>query len=42
MPIQQQFKILFVGAILLGNLSPASARSWKPTAMQLAGDYATI
>ena len=42
MPIQQQFKILFLGAILLGNLSAASARPWKPTAMQLAGDYATI
>jgi hypothetical protein len=28
--------------MLLGSLSPASARFWKPTGIQLADDYASI
>lgn len=43
MSMRQRFAALLLGVMVLGiSFSPSSSRSWKPTSIQIASDYAQI
>jgi hypothetical protein len=43
MSIHQRFNRFLLGVLVLGAMfSPAASRPWKPTSIQIAGDYAQI